>query len=128
MTGSAAPCHQTLQETACHKPPKLTNLVGRPSLNLRGRTLHKQPKVRGKGQSHGKSFFQMPILASGAQDGLISMTWPHWCLYNRPYWNWGGTDDHTTLQNKILYVIYEFLKKVSGGPRPTCLVRVHCAM
>ena len=22
---------------------------------------------------------------------------------------------------------YEFLKKVSGGPRPTCLVRVHCA-
>ena len=26
----------------------------------------------------------------------------HWCSYNRPYWNWGGTDDHTTLQNKIL--------------------------
>ena len=28
----------------------------------------------------------------------------------------------------LIYVIYEFLKKVSGGPRPTCLVRVHCAL
>ena len=27
----------------------------------------------------------------------------------------------------LRYVIYEFLKKVLGGPRPTCLVRVHCA-
>ena len=30
--------------------------------------------------------------------------------------------------NHILkYVIYEFLKKVSGGARTTCLVKVHCA-
>ena len=28
----------------------------------------------------------------------------------------------------LRYVIYEFLKKVLGGPRPTCLVRVHCAV
>ena len=28
----------------------------------------------------------------------------------------------------LRYVIYEFLKKVLGGPRPTCLVRVHCAL
>ena len=28
----------------------------------------------------------------------------------------------------LRYVIYEFLKKVLGGPRPTCLVRVHCVM
>ena len=27
----------------------------------------------------------------------------------------------------LRYVIYEFLKKVLGGPQPTCLVRVHCA-
>ena len=27
----------------------------------------------------------------------------------------------------LRYAIYEFLEKVSGGPRPTCLVRVHCA-
>ena len=26
------------------------------------------------------------------------------------------------------YIIYDFLKKVSGGNRPTCLVRVHCAL
>ena len=28
----------------------------------------------------------------------------------------------------LRYVIYEFLKKVLGGPRPTCLVRVFCAL
>ena len=28
----------------------------------------------------------------------------------------------------LRYIIYDFLKKVSGGNRPTCLVRVHCAM
>ena len=28
----------------------------------------------------------------------------------------------------LRYVIYEFLKKVLGGPQPTCLVRVFCAM
>ena len=27
----------------------------------------------------------------------------------------------------LRYVIYEFLKKVLGGPQPTCLVRVFCA-
>ena len=39
----------------------------------------------------------------------------HWCSYNRPYWNWGGTDDHTTLQNKILVtqIFFVFcLKKI----------------
>ena len=41
----------------------------------------------------------------------------HWCSYNRPYWNWGGTDDHTTLQNKILVTqkkICFSLKKFDG--------------
>ena len=28
----------------------------------------------------------------------------------------------------LRYVIYEFLKKVLGGPQPTCLVRVFCAL
>ena len=28
----------------------------------------------------------------------------------------------------LRYIIYDFLKKVSGGNRPTCLVRVHCAV
>ena len=28
----------------------------------------------------------------------------------------------------LRYVIYEFLKKVLGGPQPTCLVRVFCAV
>ena len=28
----------------------------------------------------------------------------------------------------LRYVIYEFLKKVSGGPQLTCFVRVNCAM
>ena len=28
----------------------------------------------------------------------------------------------------LRYVIYEFLIKVLGGPQPTCLVRVHCAL
>ena len=28
----------------------------------------------------------------------------------------------------LRYIIYEFLKKVLGGPQPTCLVRVFCAM
>ena len=28
----------------------------------------------------------------------------------------------------LRYIIYDFLKKVSGGNRPTCLVRVHCAL
>ena len=27
----------------------------------------------------------------------------------------------------LRYVIYEFFKKVLGGPRLTCLFRVHCA-
>ena len=30
--------------------------------------------------------------------------------------------------NTLRYVVYGFLKKVLGGPRPTCLVRVHCAL
>ena len=28
----------------------------------------------------------------------------------------------------LRYVIYEFLKKGLGGPQPTCLVRVFCAV
>ena len=28
----------------------------------------------------------------------------------------------------LRYVNYELLKKVLGGPQPTCLVRVHCAL
>ena len=43
------------------------------------------------------------LLSKGADFiQLVGSNVCHWCSYNRPYWNWGGTDDHTTLQNKIL--------------------------
>ena len=28
----------------------------------------------------------------------------------------------------LRYIIYDFLKKVSGGNRPTCLAKILCAM
>ena len=42
----------------------------------------------------------------------------HWCSYNRPYWNWGGTDDHTFVQSKILVTKIFFLffvKQIGWG-------------
>ena len=28
----------------------------------------------------------------------------------------------------LRYIIYEFLKKVSWGPQPTCFIKIHCAL
>ena len=39
----------------------------------------------------------------------------HWCSYNRPCWNWGGTDDHIFLQNKILQKSYKSYKNIFSG-------------
>ena len=49
------------------------------------------------------AFLGIRVKAGRPVENMIIYLLPtHWCSYNRPYWNWGCTDDHTTLQNKIL--------------------------
>ena len=63
-----------------------------------------------------------PTLAATLCGAIHCCFWfflEHWCSYNRPYWNWGGKDDHTTLQNKILvtqiFFVLFFVKKIWWG-------------
>ena len=48
----------------------------------------------------------VPVPARGMTRGTRRHT-GHLCSYNRPCWNWGGTDDHIFLRNKI-FVKNEF--------------------